>query len=184
MHFPCSGLHAESVGGEFYAERVPIAAPDEVFASLVLDEEGVDATPYARVMVAHDAAVVGERPFGAVGGSHAHAGVLESHPLRLGVVEHILVADFVDVGSPDASLRVPRGARGVAERRADEGPVHEVVGAVDGRVRRVFGGIEVEVSVVGAYDCRVGRTAADDGGGECVAGRSGGGGGGKECRAE
>ena len=107
--------------------------------------------------------VVGERPLGPVGRGHAYAAVPLSAPYRLGVVQHVLVAYLVDVGSPDVAARIPFRTRLVGECRTHERPVHEVCRAVYGQVVLVLGGVEVEVAVIGAYHRGVGQTAVYDG---------------------
>lgn len=124
---------------------------------VVLDVEGVDAVLHPDLVTAEEHAQVVERPFGTVGYGDADAAGPLAAPARHGVVHHVAVADAVDVGGPDMSLRFEVGAGRVVEGRADKFPVYQVARPVDRDVRDVLRGVEVEQSVVAPDDGRVGQ---------------------------
>ena len=164
-----SGLGAffqlQSVGSELHAVDVVEGAEEEPAAPVViLYEEGVDAVLDADLAGNEELVGIVEAPVGAVADGYANAAVPRLAPLRLGIVEHVLAADIVDVGCPDASVgHHVHGACGIGEGGAGISPGDQVARAVDGHVVRVLGGIEVEVAVLRADDGGVGQAPTDDG---------------------
>ena len=113
LHLLGAGLDGESVGAELDdVEAAPVAAPGQEETAVVLDEEvGVDAVVDADFARGEQFAQVLVGAGDVVGDGDADAALVPevAHPLRVGVVHHIFVADAGDVGRPEAFVAVPGG---------------------------------------------------------------------------
>ena len=152
----------ESVVGKLHAVDIVERPPEKIVARVDADEAGVDAVLYPHL--ARDEQLVGimESAVGSVAHRHADATLPGLSPLRLGVVEHILPVDVIDVGSPDTPIgHEVHGAGGIGEGRSGVSPCHQVLRPVDGHVVRILCGIEIEIAIVGLDDRWVGHAVSN-----------------------
>src|SRR5690606_3473961 len=123
--------------------------------------EGVDGVLYANLVAAKQFAAIGEGSLGAVGSCYANSAGPLTTPDRHGVIEYVGAVDIVDVRRPDSPLGLKAGAGLIGKGGTHEGPVHQVRRAENGSISGIFGGIEVEVTILCPDYRRIGEAPVD-----------------------